>query len=154
MSRKLTLVTALTALIAAAGLAAGASAAPPEVTLQVIEDAEAEDLSESISNSIDLPDQASEGGENGDAEDGEAPSGSDGQGMDGKAHEMVSGPARAGELDRESVEAFVEEAREHGRDMREERAQAREEAMEMRQEKKELRQEEKEANGGPPEGTP
>ncbi|MFP4616057.1 MAG: hypothetical protein ACLFRB_09270 [Thiohalorhabdus sp.] len=129
--RNSTMTAAIALLAAGLALPAQAQEEGAEVTMDVVEEgATGQEVADSVSNSIELPEEAADEararGENGDgerAEEGER------MGMDGEARELAE-KAQDGGIEDEDARELSDEARENAREMKREQEELREEHKE------------------------
>ncbi|KPV39692.1 hypothetical protein AN478_11310 [Thiohalorhabdus denitrificans] len=132
--RNPTMTAAIALLAAGMAVPAQAQEEGAEVTMDVVEEgATGEEVTESVSNSIELPEEAAEQararGENGDgerAEEGET------MGMDTEARGLAE-KAQDGGIESEDARELADEARENAREMKREQEELREEHKEARE---------------------
>ncbi|HKJ70712.1 MAG TPA: hypothetical protein VKA55_03085 [Gammaproteobacteria bacterium] len=123
MNRMPTIAIAL--LVLGAAHAGTAWAADPDVTMQVIEDQEADNLADS--HALELPDAVDQ--------QGTRPAQS--QGVDDSAHGLA-GDAGGGGSERSEAQGLSQEAREQGQEMRQEHQDLESEASDVRENRREL----------------
>ncbi|HKJ87962.1 MAG TPA: hypothetical protein VKA48_05590, partial [Gammaproteobacteria bacterium] len=123
-----------------------------DVTMDVVgEHDSGKELSDSVSNSIDLPDQAQAQGAS-EVKDGAESDGTDtgdradnqDMGMDDSAHDLADS-AKDGGIDKQEAQDLAKEAREHASEMEQEQEDLHAEHKEAEQEKEEAKQEQEDA---------